>query len=314
VDDRGTSFRWLAEDATGVLHLSRSFVELCSNPAADPLTLEHESSDLYAVLIAPFDERLAHGAALLIDGEPALLNVPFPALTDRNGKYLLQSRSVSVIPGTYLLPETDSTDRIDSSQRALVVDFSGAGAGQEGLHTMPSSVTESEVVAAKFHDSRVLHGDRLDLETLKREIQRSIVFHYAGHSSFNEESAGLLLRGKAPGEIAVLDSTAVRSLGPVGTRLVALSACSTVAGRNGGFADEDSLSYAFLEKGVPHVVASRWNVDSAVTATLMELFYRNLLAGCTVAEALRKAELTISSLSATSAPYFWAAFGSYGTS
>ena len=52
---------------------------------------------------------------------------------------------------------------------------------------------------------------------------------------------------------------------------------------------------------------------SSVQQTLMELFYRNLLAGFTVGEALRKAELTISSLSATSAPYFRAAFGSYGT-
>ena len=46
----------------------------------------------------------------------------------------------------------------------------------------------------------------LTLKHSKREIQRSIVFHYAGHSSFNEEPAGLLLRGKAPGEIAVLSS------------------------------------------------------------------------------------------------------------
>jgi CHAT domain-containing protein/tetratricopeptide (TPR) repeat protein len=314
LDDRGTSFRWLAQDATEVLHLSRSFVEHCSNPAADALTLKRESSALYEVLIAPFDERLAHGTVLLIDGEPAILNLPFPALADRKGKYLLQSLSISVIPGTYLLPETNSATRIDSSQKTLVIDSSGAGTGQEGLHPLPSSVTESEIVGAKFHNARILRGERIDLETLKREIERSIVFHYAGHSTFNEESAGLLVRGKAPGEIAVLDSTAVRSLGPVATRLVALSACSTVAGRSGGFADEDSLSYAFLEKGVPHVVASRWNVDSAVTARLMEQFYDNLLAGLTVGEALRKAELTISSAPATSAPYFWAAFGSYGTS
>jgi tetratricopeptide (TPR) repeat protein len=314
LDDRGSSFRWLAQDATGVLHLSRSFVELCSNPAADPLTLKRESSALYEVLIAPFDGRIARGAALLVDGEPAILNLPFPALTNRHGEYLLQSFSISVIPGTYLLPERDSAARIDSSQRALVVDFSGAGTGQEGLHPLPSSVTESEIVAAKFHDSRVLRGDRLDLETLKREIQRSVVFHYAGHSSFNEESAGLLVHGRAPGETAVFDSKTVRSLSPIGTRLVALSACSTVAGRNGGFADEGSLSYAFLEDGVPHVVASRWNVDSAVTARLMEQFYDSLLAGFTVAEALREAELKIGSVPATSAPYFWAAFGSYGTS
>jgi CHAT domain-containing protein len=46
----------------------------------------------------------------------------------------------------------------------------------------------------------------------------------------------------------------------------------------------------------------------------MEEFYSKVLSGETVAEALRHAELDIRSLPETSAPYFWAAFDSYGTS
>jgi len=64
------------------------------------------------------------------------------------------------------------------------------------------------------------------------------------------------------------------------------------------------------------VVVSLWSVESASTARLMEIFYKNLMAGMTKAEALRKAKITLMKETEViegkrlsySHPFFWAPF------
>lgn len=181
------------------------------------------------------------------------------------------------------------------------------------LHPLPPSLTESALIAGKFSSPHILRGSEVQLSVLKREIPRAVVFHYTGHSSSEERFVGIFV-SEEKARRAILDSSVIRAFGPIRTQLVVLSACGTVGGKRGDFADEDSLAYAFLEGAVPHVIASRWNVDSVVTARLMDKFYSNVLAGQSIAEALRLAELEISGSPDTDRPYFWAAFGAYGTS
>ena len=59
---------------------------------------------------------------------------------------------------------------------------------------------------------------------------------------------------------------------------------------------------------VPHVIMSRWNVDSAETTALMKRFYAELLTGEDVASSLRAAELALASQPLSMHPYYWAAF------
>jgi CHAT domain-containing protein len=74
--------------------------------------------------------------------------------------------------------------------------------------------------------------------------------------------------------------------------------------------DSDSLALVFLAKGVPHVIASRWNVDSSSTVLLMEVFYEKLLAGASVPQALASAEAALRQRAPH--PYYWAAFDAFG--
>jgi len=57
-------------------------------------------------------------------------------------------------------------------------------------------------------------------------------------------------------------------------------------------------------------VATRWNVDSTSTVSLMELFYERLLAGASVPQALASAEAALRQK--TPHPYYWAAFDAFG--
>ncbi len=84
----------------------------------------------------------------------------------------------------------------------------------------------------------------------------------------------------------LMDATVVRQLHLRGLQLAVLSACSTASG-SGGSSGFDSVTDALLRAGVPHVVASRWAVDSAETQRFVEDFYRNALSGQTVSDAIR---------------------------
>src|SRR2546425_7826195 len=95
-------------------------------------------------------------------------------------------------------------------------------------------------------------------------------------------------------------------------RLAVFSACSTGTGERGGLVDPNSLVRAFLLARVPHVVASRWNVDSTATAAFMRSFYGTLLTPITTAGALQAAANQIRRRPDTAHPYYWAAFSLFG--
>jgi CHAT domain-containing protein len=90
------------------------------------------------------------------------------------------------------------------------------------------------------------------------------------------------------------------------SRLAVLSACSTGVGRENGLLDTDNLVHSFLSAGVPSVIASHWNVDSASTGKLMSSFYEHLAKGESVAGSIHNARNEM--LTNQSHPYYWAGF------
>jgi CHAT domain-containing protein len=88
--------------------------------------------------------------------------------------------------------------------------------------------------------------------------------------------------------------------------MVVLAACSGAAGRENGLADTNNMVRAFLNAGVPAVIASHWNVDSTSTSQLMISFYQHLSKGETAAQAMYNARIEV--LQARAHPYFWAGF------
>jgi CHAT domain-containing protein len=95
-------------------------------------------------------------------------------------------------------------------------------------------------------------------------------------------------------------------------QLAVLSACSTDSEGQGTYATADNLGLLFLRDGVPHVVGSRWNVDSAGTAFLMRQFYSSLFSGKSVSESIREAKIEMRMRPEWTHPYFWASFEALG--
>jgi len=109
--------------------------------------------------------------------------------------------------------------------------------------------------------------------------------------------------------LQLLDADQLRHIRLPNLQLAVLSACNTGSGGLRGF---NSITEAFLRAGVPHVVASRWVVDSAASRKFIEDFYGNLFAGAPVSEAVQLTSRRMLSNRQTSHPYYWSAFAAYG--
>ena len=64
--------------------------------------------------------------------------------------------------------------------------------------------------------------------------------------------------------------------------------------------------------GVPEVVATRWQIDSASAVPMMDVFYRGLSNGMSVPRALTAARQSLIRDARYKHPYYWAAYYASG--
>jgi CHAT domain-containing protein len=202
---------------------------------------------------------------------------------------------------------------ISADSPALVV-ASTAASQADGLFPLPDVIAEGETVASEFQHSRLLDGENANLNMVKGGLRTAAVFHFAGHSLSTPEGTGLMLEDKDPqtGRPRLLGADLLRRLRSPNLQLAVLSACGTGktgAADSSGFAN---IAETLLRAGVPHVVASRWGVDSVQTHGFIEDFYRGLLSGIPLSEATRVSARKMLAHPQTEHPYYWSAFAAYG--
>jgi CHAT domain-containing protein len=189
---------------------------------------------------------------------------------------------------------------------ALIVSVPSA----DGFTPLTDAENEAQGVATSFSSPRWLQDRDATLSSIRRDIRDTSVFHFAGHAIASPLRSGLVLAELDPNlqrpRLVGAESFAARDLGAL--QLVVLSACHTNSEAEVGGSGTESLTDALLHAGVPHVLASRWNVDSRETSELMQQFYSHLLAGNNVADAIHAAQLALASHPASAHPYYWAAF------
>jgi CHAT domain-containing protein/tetratricopeptide (TPR) repeat protein len=313
-DDRGVSAKWIAKSTRELQDRASNFSAECSDPSSEVSALRRDGRSLYEELIAPVEEQLAPGRTLVIEAEGWLARVPFEALLDENDRYLIERAPIVHSLGQDSQARLRNDTGISADLPALVVG-STASSIADGLIPLPGVAAEADTVAGDFHAARVLKGGEATLSAVRSELPGAAVFHFAGHSLATPQRTGLLLESedgsaKAP---RLLDANAVRQLPLASLQLAVLSACSTASG-SGGSSGFDSITDAFLRAGVPHVVASRWAVDSVQAQGLMEDFYRSALSGQNVSDAIRLMSRKMLANPRTSHPYYWSAFAAYGRS
>jgi CHAT domain-containing protein len=313
-DERGIRGKWDSSSPQEIKRRIRRFSEYCANPRSDINLVRREGRKLYSLLLGGIDDWLPDGRAVVIEADTEIERAPLEALVDPNGKYLAESHSITWSPGVYYTDYLRVGNNLSADNHLLAIAPSLDIGGVEGREPLPDAISEAHNISRKFSSSEVLVGKNATLANLKRALPTAEMFHFAGHAIANQGRMGMLLAGNGSSDdsTALLDATTLGTLTLRSMRLAVLSACSTENAEHGNLLDADSLVRVFLRSGVPHVVASRWNVDSSTTASLLENFYVELLAGRSVGESLQLAAADIRAQPQTAHPYYWAAFNAFG--
>jgi CHAT domain-containing protein/tetratricopeptide (TPR) repeat protein len=308
-DDRGVTGQMINDDPETVRLETRRVAELSSQPSSSIEAIRATSHELYRALIGPAADRIPRNRALAFEVDDALSSLPFQVLTNDRGEYLAEEHVITYLPTLDYLADGGREDRIVESAKVLVV-ASPAGT-DSGLRPLGDAITEAKSVANHFSNSQLLIGEDVSPFAILSRLGAIDVFHFAGHTLEIGGQVGLLLRqDQENGQPVLLTVDSLNNAPLAKLRLAVLSACSTGKGSDGALLDFDSLARVFLAKGVPHVVASRWDVDSASSAFLISVFYDKLAAGATVPQALASAEVALRRRSPH--PYYWAGFDVFG--
>lgn len=270
------------------------------------------AESLYQQYFAPL-RRAVRGTHLIIVPHGALNYIPFSALKDpQTRRYLLEDFTIAYAPSVRALELFDQKSSLPATRTLVLGAPSRYQAGPEPGRGMER---EAEAVARLLGTSALLHGAASE-SALRSEIPSTGLVHLAAHSSYlpsNPRFSRILLAPDPEhdgpdddGNLEVHEILSQLDLGSV--RLVVLSACSTALGETSGGDEIVGLSRAFLHAGASSVISTLWNVDDAASTELMIVFYRHLVQGKPVAEALRAAQLALLRQPRFAEPRLWAAF------
>jgi CHAT domain-containing protein len=270
---------------------------------------EKPLADLYEILIKPVENELIGKKHLVVVPHGMLHYLPFQALRNPEGKYLIESHTLSYLPSASVLKYAREKNRGNHADLFAVAN------PVTDLSPLPAAELEAREVSALFEKKQVLVGPGATKIKFKSDGVRYDLLLFSTHGEMIESdplksNLRFTPSQQDDGKLTVSEIFDME----VRANLVTLSACETglARGTKGGFPQGDDLvglSRAFIHAGAPSVVASLWKVSDESTVLMMRSFYRNLQT-MPKAEALQQAQLNLAKANAmtSSHPYFWAPF------
>ena len=332
----------LAEPHSYCLAISRDsarMVSLAGRESIEPTVLAYlktlktkaaskaQGRQLYGILLKDISEVPKKERLIIVpDGRLHLL--PFDALVDDAGRYLVSSHTI-----TYATSATSLHLVNSAPQQAGQHAFLGIGgipyeqnpeltkvATMRGYITSPLhdlANSKDEVLGAQAairgEGDTVLVGLSATKSGFERAgLDQHAIIHLAVHGVANEKhperAALILLSAPSSGDDGILEASEIVHL-QTSADLVVLSACDTAVGRLQGEEGIANLSLAFQLAGAKTVISTLWSVDDTTTLDLMQRFYSHLAERSTIAHSLTAAKRDMIRIYGKEAvPYYWAGF------
>jgi CHAT domain-containing protein/uncharacterized protein HemY len=298
-------------------------IDVSFNPDAPKAT--DKLKRLHELLINPIADLLPKNPSDRVTFIPqsSLFLVPFPALQDKNGKYLIEKHTILTSPSIQVLELTrEKRQRIGKQpiqgNNMLIVGNPTMpkippkiGDEPQQLIPLPGAEREAKAIANLFKTQALIGNQATETEVTQRLPQARLI-HLASHGIFDDVqglNSGIALassptnKGNEKGD-GLLTAGEILDL-KLNAELVVLSACDTGRGEITGDG-VIGLSRSWISAGVPSVLVSLWSVPDAPTAELMTEFYQNIQNNPDKAQALRQAMLKI--MKQHPNPRDWAAF------
>lgn len=271
---------------------------------------------LYTILIPPPIEALPGNVELAFVPDKVLNLVPFAALRNpRTGRYLIEDRSIRIVPGMTFPEAARASSQRTSAPSALLVGATDFDRKLfQDLPSLPGAEAEISAVGRIYRDPLIIQGPEATKDRVLTEMDRHEIFHFAGHSAFNEQhpdhSYFVLAPSASAGDGGLLLVSEIAERRFARLRLVVLSSCRSLGPQETRVAGIAGLARPFLDAGVRAVVGSLWNVGDKAASILIPEFHRRYLASGDAAEALRGAQLAMlrSGDPSLQAPDAWAVF------
>jgi CHAT domain-containing protein len=277
----------------------------------------------YELLIEPIVDLLPNNPqeTVIFIPQGSLFLVPFPALQDQQGVYLIEKHTLLTAPSIQALGLAHQRAQQLSSDlsKALVVGnpkmpslAESPEAEPEPLDPLPGAEAEALVIADLLGTEPLIGAEATE-ENITQQMENASLIHLATHGLLDELE---VLGFRTPGALALtptgntratdgwLTSEEILDLN-LSAQLVVLSACNTGRGEITGDGII-GLSRSLIAAGTPSVLVSLWAVPDAPTSELMQAFYRELPQTDNRASALRQAMLA--TMETFPNPKAWAAF------
>jgi CHAT domain-containing protein len=273
-------------------------------------------------VMQPLRQSLDGVTRLLISPDGDLNLVPFEALVDSQGRFLIERYATSYLTSGRDLLRMQIARAVPGRSVIVADPLFGEPAAANEFYFAPlsGSAAEGRAIKALFPDATLLMGGRATKASVA-QVKAPRILHIASHGFFLNVGgpaaatqnpllrSGLALAG---GNVAQRDGilTALEATGLDlwGTKLVTLSACDTGVGEIQNHEGVYGLRRAFLLAGAETLVMSLWPVSDYITHDAMVGYYGRLREGAGRGDALRQAKFEILKRPNRRHPYYWAGF------
>ena len=313
----------------GAEALRRRVERFTSRIAQRDLGSGAKSRAMYELLLRPAEPVLRSKKSLCIIPDESLWQLPFQALVDGDGRYLVERKTIFYTPALSLLawyanhrptftPTAGVLVLANPKLSEQTVAMAHSIQRGEDLGPLPDAEEEARQIKAMYRgDTKVVVGEAATEAFVKRNAGHYRIIHLATHAVFDDSSPLhshlVLAAGTDSTEDGLLEAREIMNL-DLAPDLVVLSSCETGRGQVRGGDGLIGMSWALLVAGCPTAIVSQWKVGSAGTAKLMTEFHRRLSRVPAdgrreaAARSLRAADRAVMQMPEYRYPYDWSAF------
>jgi CHAT domain-containing protein len=250
-------------------------------------------NELYKSIFAPLEAMVNNNRLIIIPHGP-LHYVPFHALCDNHGDYLIDRFEISYSPSTAVLKLCRAKQRGTRGNKLVAL-----GVAEHG---MPGIEDEMRALGAIFPDAVMLAGSDATRDNLMRLAPQARFLHLASHGYFRRDNPMFSFLKLADSRLSFYNLLDLN----LNAEMVTLSACHTGVNRVFPGDELHGLMRGFLYAGAPALIVSLWAVNDRSTSELMRELYLQINTGASKRTSLRRAQLAIKD--EYGHPYYWAPF------
>jgi CHAT domain-containing protein len=265
---------------------------------------------LHQLLIKPIADLLPKNPneRVIFIGQDEFLLIPFPALIDISGKYLIEKHTISITPAIQVLKLTQKQRVKTGGSKNLVVGnptmpsiAKAIGGTSQPLPSLLNAEQEALVVA-NLLNTQALVGNQATKAAILRLLPKAKRIHLATYGIFDDVKRqgipGALALAPGGNDNGLLTASEILNLytQPKRERLqaqLAVISAGKMGDNNNTEAGIVGLSLALINAGVPSLVISQWANPDTPNSAFMSEFYRQLQSQPNKAIALRNAMLAI---------------------